>query len=80
MAEESEVEDCDGSEEEGVGARVSRVEVLAVLVDEGRVVRLFGSGVVGWWGAVRGVGMGVVSVEGVDSTSSASRYHFRRRV
>lgn len=31
-------------------------------------------------GAGLGVGIGVVSVEGVDSTSSASRYHFRRRV
>lgn len=31
-------------------------------------------------GAGLGVGMGVVSVEGVDSTSSASRYHLRRRV
>jgi hypothetical protein len=31
-------------------------------------------------GSRRGVGMGVTSVEGVISTSSASRYHFRRRV
>jgi hypothetical protein len=31
-------------------------------------------------GSRRGVGMGVMSVEGVTSTSSASRYHFRRRV
>lgn len=28
----------------------------------------------------RGVGEGVISVEGETSTSSASRYHFRRRV
>ena len=27
-----------------------------------------------------GVGAGVISVEGETSTSSASRYHFRRRV
>lgn len=27
-----------------------------------------------------GVGDGVISVEGETSTSSASRYHFRRRV
>ena len=27
-----------------------------------------------------GVGTGVISVDGVASTSSASRYHFRRRV
>lgn len=31
-------------------------------------------------GASFGVAMGVTSVEGVTSTSSASRYHFRRRV
>ena len=31
-------------------------------------------------GSSLGVGMGVTSVEGVTSTSSASRYHFRRRV
>lgn len=31
-------------------------------------------------GSRRGVGTGVTSVEGVTSTSSASRYHFRRRV
>ena len=31
-------------------------------------------------GAGLGVGIGVVSVDGVASTSSASRYHFRRRV
>lgn len=31
-------------------------------------------------GSRRGVGTGVISVDGVTSTSSASRYHFRRRV
>ena len=31
-------------------------------------------------GLYLGVGTGVISVEGVTSTSSASRYHFRRRV
>lgn len=31
-------------------------------------------------GSSLGVGMGVTSVDGVTSTSSASRYHFRRRV
>jgi hypothetical protein len=31
-------------------------------------------------GSSRGVGMGVTSVEAVTSTSSASRYHFLRRV
>lgn len=31
-------------------------------------------------GLCLGVGTGVTSVEGVDSTSSASRYHFLRRV
>lgn len=31
-------------------------------------------------GSSFGVGMGVTSVEGVTSTSSASRYHFLRRV
>ena len=31
-------------------------------------------------GSSLGVGMGVMSVDGVTSTSSASRYHFRRRV
>lgn len=30
--------------------------------------------------AVFGVGEGVISVDGVTSTSSASRYHLRRRV
>ena len=31
-------------------------------------------------GSRRGVGTGVMSVDAVTSTSSASRYHFRRRV
>jgi hypothetical protein len=31
-------------------------------------------------GSSLGVGIGVTSVEGVTSTSSASRYHFLRRV
>jgi hypothetical protein len=39
-----------------------------------------GSSAVASMGSRRGVGMGVTSVEGVISTSSASRYHFRRRV
>jgi len=30
--------------------------------------------------SARGVGEGVMSVEGVTSTSSASRHHLRRRV
>lgn len=58
-----------------VGSRLEAVEVL-----EERRVRWLGSGEDGLRGSARGVGTGVVSVLGVDSTSSASRYHLRRRV
>lgn len=58
----------------------SRDEVVVVDVFELSLVRWLGSGMEGWRGSARGVGTGVVSVLGVASTSSASRYHFRRRV
>jgi hypothetical protein len=56
----------------------SREEVS--LVFELSLVRWLGSGEERFRGSARGVGTGVTSVLGVASTSSASRYHFRRRV
>ena len=63
--------------------------IVAVLADKSTEELLdaclgFGDGLCGSaasaTGSIWGVGMGVTSVEGVTSTSSASRYHFRRRV
>lgn len=49
------------------GKEIVLVEAVGVRVASGLVLRV-------------GVGDGVISVEGDTSTSSASRYHLRRRV
>lgn len=59
---------------------VSRLDDEATEACEDRRVRWFGSGSAGRRGWVAGVGTGVTSVLGEASTSSASRYHFLRRV
>ena len=62
------------------------VKALEVVEAERECDGLFDDGVgvagsaVSAIGSRRGVGTGVMSVDGVTSTSSASRYHFRRRV
>lgn len=58
---------------------LSAVEADATLRFDDNLARWFGSES-GSIGACFGVGTGVTSVLGVASTSSASRYHFLRRV